>query len=451
MKKIFSMILLAGVIAFTSCGDDDTAYGPENLVGKPAAAVITIEKANLNFQCTAGQGSVECTSTNPLTAVETNTGWCSASLSGNTVNVSVMANPELETRVSRVRIYAGDDYKDVTVQQFGTVLCINNGDDIVVNAAPQSVDLDISYTGSNELSIVDGDVDWADFTLVDNKLHVEFQVNTGENARATELTLSDGESSTIVNITQNGLYFIVNEGKDVVTNDAAYTQDLPISTVDGIGYTAEAATVDWATFSIVNGALRVKLTANNTGSPRFTKAVITYAGTLKAEVTVGQYEFKDALGDYKLIYTSSGSQVYTPITLEKNGDSYQVRFNSTSLSAMGAILPVKCDEEKYTITIGNCTDMEGTYTKSGTDYSLMSMVNYTNGSSVYRTRSTDLLLVGTFDPESAEWNFEFDPKNAVNHTTYSYYALRIAYTTGGYDGYVGAYVTFVSMSKWQKQ
>lgn len=445
------MILMAGVIAFTSCGDDTSVYGPENLVGKPAANVITIEKASLDFQCTAGQGTVTCISTNPLTAVETNAAWCTATLNGNTVNVSVTANPDLQTRVARLRIYADRDYKDVTVQQFGTVICINNGDNLTVNASPQSTDLDINYTGGGNLSIVSGDVDWANFTIVDgNKLHIDFEVNAEENARSTELTLSDGEATTAISIEQGGLYFIVNEGENILTDDNATTLTVPINTVDGIEYSVAASTVDWATFSIVNGALRVVLQANSSGAPRFTKAVITYAGTLQKEVSVGQYEFQDALGDYKMIYTSSGSLVYTPITLEKNGDNYQIRFNSSSLSAMGAILPVTCDEEKYTITIGNCTAMEGTYTKSGTDYQLMAMVNYTNGSSVYRNRSTDILLVGKFDPENAEWNFEFDPNNIVNHSSYSYYAFRIAYTTGGYDGYKGAYTTFAYMEKWQK-
>ena len=75
----------------------------------------------------------------------------------------------------------------------------------------------------------------------------------------------------------------------------------------------------------------------------------------------------------------------------------------------------------------------------------MAMTMYTNGSSVYRNRSTDLATVGTLyeDDETGAIGFTFDMNDVVSHTSYEFYALRIAYTTGGYDGYLGAYVNYI--------
>lgn len=447
------MILMAGVIAFTSCGDDTSVYGPENLVGKPAANVITIEKASLDFQCTAGQGAVTCISTNPLTAVETNAAWCTATLNGNTVNVSVTANPDLQTRVARLRIYAGNDYKDVTVQQFGTVICINNGDNLTVNASPQSTDLDINYTGGGNLSIVSGDVDWANFTIVDgNKLHIDFEVNAEENARSTELTLSDGEATTAISIEQGGLYFIVNEGKDFTSDNSALTKNITIETVDGINYSVAASTVSWATFSIANGNLRVVLQANTSGKPRRTTATITYAGTLTKEITITQYDFMDILGNYKIIYGSNGGS-FTTGTLESDGNGgYQMRFTDGDFATIGAVLPINVNTTDQTIEIVNCTPMQGSYTTGGVTYDLMALVMYSRSGSAYINSNTAYAAVGKFnlnDDGSATIDFKANSAIIAANSANEYYAIRLIYTNNGYTGRK-THTTF-SYMYWEKQ
>ena len=444
MKKILSFVgFMACLFVLSACSSDENT----NPYAKTPA--ITIESADVIFQSGSGQGSVVCNAPNGITKVETNAAWCSASYNGNTVMVNVENNNKNVSRVCMLKIYSGEEIKTVNVQQMGLVFSINNGDDTEVNAAPQSFDLAIDYSGLSSYNIVDGIVDWATFTIVDGKLHVDLKVNADSAPRTTEIELSDGNASTKTKITQGGLFFIVNDDHDYATDDAASTKDLSIATVDGIDYTVEPSSVDWAAFSIVNGALRVALKANTSGAPRFTKAVIIYGGSLKKEVNISQYEFADALGDFDLIYRASDGDVSTSITLEKNSEgNYQVRFND--YVSNGYVLPVICDEEMYTITIGNLTEMEGSYNKSGTYYSVMSMINYTNGSSVYRKNDPQLILVGKFDPQSATWNFEFDPNGVIDHSKYMYYAFRIAYTTGGYAGYKGAVITFAYMTQWKK-
>ena len=104
------------------------------------------------------------------------------------------------------------------------------------------------------------------------------------------------------------------------------------------------------------------------------------------------------------------------------------------------------DAETETFSIQNCLPLSATYNRAadGITYNLMAMTMYTNGSSVYRNRSTDLATVGTLyeDEETGTIGFTFDINDVLDHNTYSFYALRIAYTTGGYDGYTGSFVSY---------
>ena len=77
MKKLLSfMILLAGVISFTSCSDDDPTY--------TAPAELSLKSADAFFEAAGGTGSIVVNSAESITATS-NAEWLKAAVNGNTV------------------------------------------------------------------------------------------------------------------------------------------------------------------------------------------------------------------------------------------------------------------------------------------------------------------------------------------------------------------------------
>jgi len=77
MKKILSiMVLLAGVISFTSCGDDDTTY--------TAPAQLELKSVDAFYEAAGGTGSIVVNSSETITAAS-NAEWLTVAVSGTTV------------------------------------------------------------------------------------------------------------------------------------------------------------------------------------------------------------------------------------------------------------------------------------------------------------------------------------------------------------------------------
>ena len=438
MKKIISFIsILACVFLIYSCGNDEI----ENPYAK--ASTITIDKAEVEFQCIPSQGTIECKAPNGISKVESNSSWCTASVSGSTVTVNVDQNLDRESRATKLKIYSGNDFAEVTIQQMGLTFCVNNGNSLEVSAAPMTHDLKIAYTGNKQYTVDPSEVDWATFSIEDDVLHVALKVNPNKGSRSTVAKLSDGESTTEVKILHNGLSFIVNNDNSYVAGDDASTKELTIEATPGITYTVAPSTVDWATFSIKDGALVVKLAANDTGDARQTTATITYAGELTYTVLIQQFDFsKDIYGSYTLKWGSSSS---TKVDLEDaGGGDILWRFTSGNYVTMGWVMPATIDTDAHTMLIKNIIDIEGSYVKEGTTYKITTFVMSQKGSSIYRHNNSKLGMVGSVSVDNngkVNWTFT---DNGELSEGYSFYALRMGYGTGGYKGYVGNYVTFTS-------
>lgn len=422
MKKIinFVSILMCAFLVF-SCGEDET----ENPYAKKSS--ITIEKADVEFQCVPSQGTIQCSSPNGITRVESSTSWCTASASGNTVTVNVEQNLDRASRAAKLKIYSGNDYAEVTVQQMGITFCVNNGNDLNASAAPMTHDLVVAYTGNKNYTVAPSEVDWATFRLEDGILHVTLKVNPNKASRSTVAKLTDGESTTEIKILQNGLSFIVNDGNSYLANDGATTKELAIEATPGITYTVAPSSVDWATFSIKDGALVVKLNANNTGDTRQTTATITYAGELTYNVKIYQCEIeKDMLGDYTFYYGTNGTSK-VDVKLQNDGGDYYLVFDQ------GAI-PISMtlgDSENPKLKFNNLDFVGNWKTSSVTTDQAIVLLMYTNGSSIYRTSNkTSVSLDGTssFDLSAGAitWNLV-----GTAPSGYTFYALRVANTSAG--------------------
>lgn len=445
MKKVIHLFsILTCMLVLTGCGSDET----ENPYAKKPS--ITIDQANVLFECVASQGSIVCTAPNGITRVENTSSWCSTTVNGDRVSVSVSQNPSRESRSTKLKIYSGDDYAEVTVQQMGIILSVNNGNPYEINAAAGTYTIPINYSGSLPLSIESSSADWLTLSIVGNELRVGAKVNPSQKGRSAEATLTDGETTCQLEIQQDGITFIVNDNKNYVSNDAASSQNLKVSGTPGIQYEIMPSEVDWAKFSVASdGSINVTLEPNNTGSIRQTKATVVYAGELTYSFMVQQFEFeKDIFGTYTLAW---GSKT-TKVAIENLGNNKgQWRFLSGDYAKMGIVIPVTFDATDYSMTMMNIIDVEGTYTKDGVDYKLTTFIMSQKGTSIYRHNKPKLGMLGQLSvSESGTCSWQFTDNGDLD-SGYELYGLRIGYGTGGYSGYVGNYVTFNGLSMTKDQ
>lgn len=438
-KTAFYIILLAltGMMtSLCSCSNDnDVDYTPKE--------TLKLQNYDLLFDCYASQGSVSVQASGPVTAVAEQP-WCTATVSGNTVNVSVTDNNSAEGRSCKITIKA--DGKDVVAiaQQKGLVFVANNGDIYEVNAAAEDHVIDIAYSGNKDMSVEPSDVDWAEFYMKDGKLHAKLKLNSDKNMRQTEAKIKAGDATSKITIRQGGLFFIVNDGKDFIVNDDAVSTNLSVETPQGITYTVAPSAADWAKFSIVDGKLHVDLAENTSGKPRQTEAIITYAGELTTKFSIQQADFdKDILGTYTLQYGSGSTRT---VKMERGEEGqFLWRFLDGGIGDLGTTIPVYIDQSTNTMTVYSNVDLNATYEKNGITYKLTTRILYQNSAgSLYSKNSDKLAMIGTLDVDKdgkCTWSFVVNDQVT---STYKLYGLRIGYGTGGYTGWVGSYTTFAN-------
>lgn len=308
----------------------------------------------------------------------------------------------------------------------------------------------VTVEAANGITKVVNTADWIAYSIDGNTITVSVTENTKFTGRNSRLSIYSGSDSTYVVVQQEGIDFIMSAGSEITTNDDA--QKLAYYMHSNMPFEI-TGTDDWFTAVLDGDSIRIDLTANETG--KFRHGTLKYkVGPIEGEILVTQKDFdKDVLGDYKIVYVSSNKWVYTTGTLERTeAGGFQMRFTASSYANRGIILPVTLSEGSLTTEISNCVEVQGTYTKDDVDYSLIGYTMYQKGTSIYRNKSVTYSMIGKFNEnEDGTFTWDFDLSDATKTASGgTYYGLRIAYTTGGYEGNVGSYVTFASMY-WEKE
>lgn len=113
MKKIYYLfVLLTMCTAFISCSDDNDDATKQTLQVISSAP---------EFEVNGGTGTIEIASTLPVTAMSS-AEWCVVTVNGNIVNLTVSANPRMESRSAMVTLTNGADETMIPIYQNGLVL-----------------------------------------------------------------------------------------------------------------------------------------------------------------------------------------------------------------------------------------------------------------------------------------------------------------------------------------
>jgi hypothetical protein len=103
------------------------------------------------------------------------------------------------------------------------------------------------------------------------------------------------------------------------------------------------------------------------------------------------------------------------------------------------VIPITIDASTESFQIANWQELDQTYTNGDEEYKLSVMVMMTDGSKIYRVKPASLpYMTATLVEDERGVLFDM----SAEYGSYSFYALRIGYGTGGYDGYVGSFTTY---------
>ena len=168
MKRfIQSSVLLMVLSLAVACGEKEPIWvAPTH--------TMSVEQSDLVFEPTGGSATFVVKAENPFTAA-TDRDWCTTSVNGSEVAVTVTANPHNETRYARVNLTSGDEKLGITVQQAGIIIKGFTPKDTTVTGSSHV--FNYNYTSnSGELSITSPQ-DWITIAQADGAVTVSVAAN----------------------------------------------------------------------------------------------------------------------------------------------------------------------------------------------------------------------------------------------------------------------------------
>ena len=373
MKRIYSFIaLIAAVALFTACGSDDASYN--------ATPTLDIESADVLFEAEGGDGYITANTTSELTAT-TESNWVTLTVTGNVVTVTADPNITLDGRSAVIKLSAGGTEATITATQKASIYGV------------QSLEYEIGdYEASLEIPVVhtmpvtvESNAEWitAVFNEETNEIEIVAENNDEADPREGTITISMGDYSDEITITQIGFLLNVKEEQVVSKKNAAldgYAVDVEHSRT--VSVTTDD---DWivASFDTDNDQVVINAAANEEGGAARIGHVTVTSGPVTKVISVIQYDFITELNNLFLLnyYPSptATTKRYAISMFNVGNDPTKSTFmfmdNANNLFSLPAII----DEEKETIAIGPSSSKAGTVTYQEQEYGVYLIFYNTSG------------------------------------------------------------------------
>lgn len=243
MKKILSfMILLAGVISITSCGDDNFAYN--------AAEPIEIETSDVVFDAVGGEGYIQVNEAGAITA-ETTSSWLQIAVEGQRVKVTASVNTSLSGRSASIVLKSGSKTSTVTATQTGAVLKTDAPESIIYDDKAHTVSY--SFTCSIPVTLSTS-ASWLKAEQADGKLAIAMAENNSGQIRTANISYKAGSFEGKIEVTQGdidkdvvGKYYVLGgNDPDAEDPDDAEVSFLTAITKDGDQYNLVFPQFGWS-------------------------------------------------------------------------------------------------------------------------------------------------------------------------------------------------------------
>lgn len=184
-----SVLALAAALTFVACEEEEFVYVPEE-------PQIEILESDIIFDAIGGTGSVTVNAKGNMTASCTSD-WCSASVSGNTLNVTATTNYGLDGRAATIILTCNGQDTKVTAQQTGMVFSYVDSEYIVEMNGGQFV-----INGKSSLPVTYQADEWISVDEMLGSFIVTVKGNDSGNKRTGTITISAGDVSAVYTVIQ---------------------------------------------------------------------------------------------------------------------------------------------------------------------------------------------------------------------------------------------------------
>lgn len=190
--KLFS-ICAAIVLAAMGCTKEEP-FNPYDKV--PSVKIVS---SDVLFDAAADQGTIVVEAESAFTA-ELDADWCSMSVSGNTITVSVTENGSVQGRSAVVVIKCGEDVVKTTVQQKGLVFSFGAGSSIITNNDEAHT---LTYDFQSNVALnFKTEADWLSIDVKDGSMDVNIAKNATGHMRNAWLYYSSDTFADSLKVTQ---------------------------------------------------------------------------------------------------------------------------------------------------------------------------------------------------------------------------------------------------------
>ena len=330
------MVLLAGVISFTSCGDDDTTY--------TAPAQLELKSVDAFYEAAGGTGSIVVNSSETITAAS-NAEWLTVAVSGNTVNLTVAANDKLEGRSTNVILKTASASKEVNISQRGIIYGIPEGneDGVFELDDAENAKLVLPVAQSAGLKVT-SKADWLTATFNEETSSIEIVAasNDDEEARTGLVEVQTGSIKEDLTIVQAAMVFNLEKTSLSVANAGG----IESVTIEHSKPVTVESTADWfkCNFNDKSGVLAISVDENKTLARQGT--ITLKSGNSTKTISVIQYDpaslADQIVGDYYFTYYKDKELKAFAATLTE--DALQI-------PALSWSIPVTIDKEKLTVSV----------------------------------------------------------------------------------------------------
>ena len=191
MKRlIYSLFILLATGAVSSCEKEKTDPEPKD--------TLQILNGEITFEPNGGQGTIPFEASGTVTA-QADQPWCTISVEGSQIQVSVPAYGGIETRYANVNIRCGEASADVTIHQFGVIVRSFEASDLFLKNA--AAEFTFPYD-ANATMQVSANVAWIHPTVSGNALKVNIDRNDGKRSRTGTVSWNIGAMADTFDITQ---------------------------------------------------------------------------------------------------------------------------------------------------------------------------------------------------------------------------------------------------------
>lgn len=357
MKRIYSIIaLIAAVAMFTACGSDDASY--------KATPTLDIASADVLFEAEGGDGYITANTTSELTAT-TESNWVTLTVTGNVVTVTADPNITLDGRSAVIKLSAGGTETTVTATQKASIYGVQS---LEYEIGDYQASLDIPVVHNQEVTVESND-EWltAVWNEETNQIEIVAEDNDEIDPRVGSVTITMGDYSDEITITQKGFLLNVKEEQVVSKKNAAldgYAVDVEHSRTVSV-----ATDDDWivASFDADNDQVVINAAANEEGGAVRIGHVTVTSGPVTKVISIIQYDFVTELQNLYILYykssatASNWSGVTSMISYNEKDNTGTLLFMFNNSSDYIYSIPLVVNPEDETLQAGPCSSFVGAY------------------------------------------------------------------------------------------